>query len=118
MRMGLATLSRNTTVVQRGDEQVLVNSVRLGEQGLVELERLGQVTDVIRRAGARGSDAPFYKQRYGATIWDVAGQRSFEGSDFTKGRTDFHSDHALDGEAVPPLPGAGCSGSRPSLQKA
>lgn len=106
MRMGPATLSRNMTVVQRGDDLVLVNSVRLDDQGLAELERLGTVTDVIRLAGAHGSDDPFYKQRYGATVWDVAGQRYFEGLDFNKGRTYFHSDHALGGEVVPPLPGA------------
>jgi len=106
MRMGAATLSRNMTVVRRGDDLVLVNSVRLDDQGLAELERLGKVTDVIRLAGGHGSDDPFYKQRYDATIWDVAGQRYFEGVDFNKGRTYFHSDHALDGEKVPPLPGA------------
>ena len=66
MRMGAATLSRNMTVVRRGDDLVLVNSVRLDDQGLAELERLGKVTDVIRLAGGHGSDDPFYVWPTGA----------------------------------------------------
>ena len=54
---------------------ILVNSVRLDVAGLAALEALGRVTDVIRLAGNHGMDDPFYKDRYGAKVWAVRGQR-------------------------------------------
>lgn len=105
-RLGPITMSRNMTVIARGDDLVLVNSVRLDPHGLAQLDALGRVTDVIRLAAAHGSDDPFYKDRYGATVWDIEGQRYFEGTDARKGKTYFVSDHALGNGPVPPLPGA------------
>ncbi len=40
--------SRNMTVVREPAGLVLVNSVRLSDQGLTRLDALGKVTDVIR----------------------------------------------------------------------
>lgn len=104
MRIGPARFSRNMLVVARGGDLVLVNTVRLNDEGLAALDALGQVTDVIRIAAAHGRDDPFYKQRYGATVWDMKGQRYFKGIRWNRGATYFRSDHALDGEEVPPLP--------------
>jgi len=67
--------SRNMTVVRDGERLTLVNSVRLDEAGLAGLDALGRVTDVVRLAGYHGMDDPFYKERYGAKVWAVAGQR-------------------------------------------
>jgi len=104
MAFGPARFSRNMTVVQRGGDLVLVNSVRLDEAGLAALDALGRVTDVVRLAGAHGADDPFYKERYGATVWDMAGQRYFEGSNFKTGATYFRSDHAVEGPELACLP--------------
>jgi hypothetical protein len=106
MRIGPARLSRNMVVVERGEDLVLVNSVRLSEAGLAALDALGRVTDVVRLAAGHGSDDPFYKDRYGASVWDIEGQRYFEGVRWDRGKTYFHSDHALDGEHLPALPDA------------
>ena len=65
------SFSRNMTVVRSGDELTLINSVRLDEQGLQQLDALGQVKHVVRLAGFHGMDDPFYKDHYGATIWSV-----------------------------------------------
>lgn len=73
--------SRNMTVVRDGDRLTLLNSVRLDEEGLRQLDALGQVTDVVRLAGYHGVDDPFYKERYGARVWVVAGQRYALGFD-------------------------------------
>ena len=67
--------SRNMTVVPEPAGLVLVNSVRLSDQGLKQLDALGKVTDVIRLAGFHGRDDGFYKDRYGAKVWAVKGQR-------------------------------------------
>lgn len=103
LRFGPARFSRNMVVVQRGEDLVLVNSVRLDERGLVALDALGKVSDVVRLAGGHGCDDPFYKERYGATVWSMAGQRYFEGIRWDKGATYFTSDHQLSGETLPPL---------------
>ena len=47
MRM---SFSRNMTIVREGERLMLINSVRLDEAGLAELDKLGKVTDVIRLA--------------------------------------------------------------------
>ena len=63
--------SRNMVIVRNDDELTLINSVRLSEQGLQQLDALGRVKHVIRLAGFHGMDDPFYKDRYGATVWSV-----------------------------------------------
>jgi hypothetical protein len=73
--------SRNMTIIREGQRLVLVNSVRLDEAGLAALSALGTVTDVVRLAGNHGMDDPFYKERYGATVWVVRGQRYTAGFD-------------------------------------
>src|SRR4051794_27486614 len=74
--------SRNMTVVGEGPRLVLINSIRLSDAGLAELEKLGTVTDVVRIAGYHGADDPFYKQRYGAKISVVSGQSYRKGFDY------------------------------------
>lgn len=63
--------SRNMTIIREGDELTLVNSVRLDEAGLAQLDKLGKVTNVIRLAAFHGMDDPFYQDHYGAKIWSV-----------------------------------------------
>lgn len=63
--------SRNMTVICEDGALTLVNSVRLDADGLTTLEALGEVRHVIRLAGFHGVDDPFYKDRYGTTMWSV-----------------------------------------------
>lgn len=105
MAMGPMRFSRNMVVLREGERLVLVNSVRLGDAGLRALDALGKVTDVIRLAGFHGSDDPFYKERYGATIHAIAGQTYFSGLNPGKGAVYFEPDVLLD--ATSPLPIAG-----------
>ncbi|GGB93588.1 hypothetical protein GCM10011352_19550 [Marinobacterium zhoushanense] len=65
--------SRNMTVVRDGERLILVNSVRLNDEGLAELDRLGRVTDVVRLGCLHGRDDEFYVQRYGAQYWAMPG---------------------------------------------
>ncbi len=67
-------MSRNMVVVRDAGSLVIVNSVRLGDAGLAALDSLGRVKHVVRLAGFHGSDDPFYKERYGATVWAVRNQ--------------------------------------------
>lgn len=63
--------SRNMAIIKEGDELTLVNTVRLNEEGLAQLDKLGKVKNVIRLAAFHGMDDPFYKDRYNATVWSV-----------------------------------------------
>jgi len=93
-------------VVEQGDRLVLVNSVRLSDEGLSALDAMGRVTDVIRLAGFHGVDDPFYKERYGATIHTVKGQAYFPGLDPSKADTYFESDNELTADSDLPIEGA------------
>jgi hypothetical protein len=78
MRMPMR-IGRSMTVV-RGDEGlVLLNSMRLSEEGLKELEALGEVKHVIRIAGFHGRDDGFYRERYGAKVYAIEGQSYVRG---------------------------------------
>ena len=65
--------SRNMTVVRDGDRLIIINSVRLSDDGLAKLERLGRVTDVVRLGSLHGRDDPFYVDRYAAEYWAMPG---------------------------------------------
>jgi hypothetical protein len=66
--------SRNMSVVRDGDELTLINTVRLDEQGLAALERLGKVTNIVKIGSMHGVDDAFYKDRYNnARYWAMAG---------------------------------------------
>jgi hypothetical protein len=105
MGMGMR-FSRAMTIIQEGDRVVLVNSVRLDDAGLAALDRLGRVTDVIRLAGFHGMDDPFYKERYGAKMWAMAGQRYYAGFDSKVPDTYFEADVLADATTPLPLEGA------------
>jgi hypothetical protein len=95
--------SRNMTVVREGERLVVINSLRLDDEGSKKLDRLGRVTDVIRLAGFHGSDDPFYKDRYGAKVWAIEGQRYTAG--FNAGATEiyFEPDVAISAATKLPL---------------
>jgi hypothetical protein len=65
--------SRNMTVVRDGERLIIINSVRLGDEGLAELDKLGKVTDVVRLGSLHGRDDPFYVNHYGAEYWVMPG---------------------------------------------
>lgn len=65
--------SRNMTIVRDDNRLIVINSIRLNEQALAELDKLGQVTDVIRLGALHGRDDAFYVERYQAQYWAMPG---------------------------------------------
>lgn len=65
--------SRNMTVVRDGERLIIVNSVRLDDEGLAALDKLGRVTDVVRLGCLHGRDDAFYVDRYSAQYWTLPG---------------------------------------------
>lgn len=98
--------SRRMTIVRQGERLVLVNSVRLDEAGLAALDKLGKVTDVLRLAAFHGMDDPFYRERYGAKVWAVAGQRYTAGFDTGADKVYLEPDRFMDRTTELPLPDA------------
>ena len=97
-------ISRNMTVLRHGSELTLVNSVRLDSSGLEALDKLGKVKNIIRLAAFHGMDDPFYKDRYGATVWSVDAPY-FAGFD-SKSDPYFHPDNIVKGDVKIPTKGA------------
>jgi len=64
---------RNMTIVREGDELTVINSVRLDDAGLKQLEALGKVTSVVRIGSLHGRDDAFYVDRYQPTYWSLRG---------------------------------------------
>jgi hypothetical protein len=98
--------SRNMTIVREGDRLVLINSMRLDDAGLAALDALGRVTHVIRLAANHGMDDPFYRDRYGAKVLAVAGQRYTAGFDTRAEDVYLEPDVALDASSELPVAGA------------
>lgn len=61
--------SRNMTIIREGDALTIINSVRLDEKGLKDLDALGKVKNLVRIGDMHGVDDPFYKDRYNAKFW-------------------------------------------------
>lgn len=82
-------ISRSMTVVRGSNEELtLFNSMRLSENGLKELDALGKVTNIVRLAGFHGRDDGFYRDRYGARVFAIEGQRYVRGLGTDKEKTE------------------------------
>lgn len=61
--------SRNMIIIREGNTLSLVNTVRLDDKGLAELDKLGKVKNIIRIGAFHGRDDAFYLDRYHAKLW-------------------------------------------------
>ncbi len=71
--------SRNMTIVRDGGALTLINTVRLDEPGLDELNKLGKVANVVKIGSLHGRDDAFYVARYGAKFWAARGMKDEHG---------------------------------------
>lgn len=77
-------IGRSMTVIRGDDGLVILNSMRLSENGLKDLDALGEVKHVVRIGGFHGRDDAFYRERYGAKIYAIEGQRYLRGLEAPK----------------------------------
>ena len=76
--------SRNMTIVREDGKLTILNSVRLNDEGLAELEKLGKVVNVVRLGDMHGADDPFYVDRYKAVYWALPGMKMPNGLQIDK----------------------------------
>lgn len=73
------SITRNMTVVRQGGDLVVVNSVRLTEEGEAELAKLGRVTHLVRLGAFHGMDDPYYVERFKPVVWAPPGTKHMDG---------------------------------------
>src|SRR5450631_480927 len=61
--------SSNMTIVRNGEELTLINTIRLDDSGLKQLDALGKVKNIVRLGAFHGQDDAFYLNRYHARLW-------------------------------------------------
>ena len=57
-------MNRNMIILEEAGQVTLINPVRMNDDGLAELEKLGQVTRIMRLGDFHGLDDTFYLERY------------------------------------------------------
>ncbi len=72
--------SRNMVILREGRDLTLINSVKLSDAGLAELEQLGEIKHVIRIGSFHGKDDSFYINRYQAKLWALQGMKDENGT--------------------------------------
>src|SRR5262245_9234462 len=90
--------SRNMIVVRDGNAVTLINTIRLDDAGLAELDALGRVANVVKIGSLHGRDDAFYRTRYGATFWAAPGMAHEHG---------LVADRALATDGATPFAGCG-----------
>lgn len=71
--------SRTMVVAREHGALTLINTVRLDDDGLRDLDALGEVRHVVRLGAFHGRDDPFYCDRYRAPLWALPGTAHADG---------------------------------------
>jgi len=71
-------MNRNMLILNNAGELTLVNPVRMSEEGLSSLEKLGSVKNILRLGDFHGLDDSFYLDRYKCEFWAQDGQDTYK----------------------------------------
>jgi hypothetical protein len=100
-------ISRSMTVIRDAEsgDLTLVNSMRLSEEGLKQLEAIGAIKHVVRLASMHGADDGFYRDRYGAKVYALHGTAYTRGltADAEPGESYFEADEIFDAGSKLPI---------------
>ncbi|CEG58646.1 conserved protein of unknown function [Legionella fallonii LLAP-10] len=67
--------SCNMIIIRNDDELSLINTIRLDDAGLKELDALGEVKHIIRIGAFHDRHDAFYLDRYDAKLWALKGMK-------------------------------------------
>ena len=90
-------MNRNMVILKDGDELTLINSVRMNDESIPTLDKLGSVKRVIRLGDFHGLDDAFYIDRYKCEFWAQDGQETYKSPQIT---------HRISKSAESPFPGS------------
>ena len=79
----ISEFSRNMIIIRQQDSLTLVNTVRLNDAGLAQLEALGTVQQIVKLGAFHGRDDAFYLDRYSVPLWAPAGMTYTRGEKTT-----------------------------------
>ena len=65
----MVAITRNMAILRHAGELTLINSVRLGDDGIAELKKLGTPRNLVRLGQFHGMDDPWYHQEMKLTYW-------------------------------------------------
>jgi len=71
-------MNRNMVILQSHSELILINPVRMNEEGLAALDLLGVVSKIVRLGDFHGLDDGFYLDRYKCEFWAQSGQATYK----------------------------------------
>lgn len=69
-------IDRTMTILRAPDGLVIMNPIRLSEDGEVELASLGAVAHLVKLSDAHGVDEPYYVHRYRPAFWALPGAKT------------------------------------------
>jgi len=102
-RMGPGmSISRTMTLLESDHGLVVLNAVRLSEEGEAALEKLGPVTHLVTLSESHGVDEPYFAHRYSPTVWAVPGMKLRAGVQATR---ELGTDSPIAGARVLGFPG-------------
>ena len=79
IRMGPGMrMNRNMLILKNGQELTLINPVRMNNDSLTSLEKLGSIKYILRLGDFHGLDDAFYIDRYKCEFWAQEGQETYK----------------------------------------
>lgn len=71
-------MNRNMIIIKQNQELILVNPVRMNDDGLAHLEQLGNIRHIIRLGDFHGLDDQFYRDTYQAQLWSQPDHHTYK----------------------------------------
>jgi hypothetical protein len=103
-------ITKTMTIIRnpKTNELTLVNAMTVSAALLAEIESLGAIKNILTVGGAHGKDDGFYKDRYGARVYDVEGHQYVRklGPAGNKNEVYMEADVHLTEKSKLPLPNA------------
>jgi hypothetical protein len=66
-------IGRTMTILQQGDELVVMNAIRLSPEGEEELSKLGTVSHLVKLSDSHHVDERYYADRFRPQVWTLEG---------------------------------------------
>jgi hypothetical protein len=66
-------IDRTMTIVKRGDDLTVINSIRVNEEVEAEIKKLGTIKHLVRMCTGHGADDTYFNNTFEPTYWSLEG---------------------------------------------